>query len=59
MAMACLELNREADAQKLLKQIKPHQLFPPALLAPLRWTEIHYPAFFTTYVQPLFQRFHL
>lgn len=57
-AMACLELNREVDAQKLLEQIKPHPLFPPALLAPLRWTQTSHPTFFTTCVQPLFQRLH-
>ncbi|SRR6266487_970805 len=59
MVMACLELDREVDAQRFLEQIKPHPLFPPALLAPLHWTQIHHPAFFTTYVQPLFQSFHL
>ena len=59
LILACLELNREVDAQKLLEQIKPHPLFPPALLAPLRWTQTSHPTFFTTYVQPLFRSFHL
>ncbi|HJT59455.1 MAG TPA: hypothetical protein VJ761_23300 [Ktedonobacteraceae bacterium] len=59
MAMACLELGRDADAQKFLEHIEPSPLLPPALLAPLRWTQARHPAFFTTYVQPLLQRCHL
>jgi tetratricopeptide (TPR) repeat protein len=59
MVLACLELNREADAQKFLEQVKPNELLPPALLAPLRWTQTSHPTFYMTYVQPLFQSFHL
>jgi hypothetical protein len=55
MALACLELDREADAQKFLEQIKPDMLLPPALLAPLLWARVRHPAFFTTYMQPLFE----
>ena len=57
--LACLELDREAEAHKFLEQIKPGIHLPPALLAPLRWTQIHHPTFFTTHVQPLFQNFHI
>ncbi len=59
MVLACLELNREADAQKFLEQIKLGINLPPALLAPLRWTQTRHPVFFTMYVQPLFKSFHL
>ena len=59
MILACLELDREADAQKFLEQIKPSIDLPPAFLAPLRRTQTRHPAFFTMYVQPLFQNFHI
>ncbi len=59
MVLACLELDREADAQKFLEQIKPDINLPPALLAPLRWTQTRHPAFFTAYMQPLLQSFHI
>ena len=54
-----VELDREANAQKLLEQIKLGTKLPPALLAPLRWTQTRHPTFFTSYAQPLFRRFHL
>ncbi len=59
MVLACLELDREADTQKFLEQINPGINLPPALLAPLHWTQTRHPTFFTMYVQPLFQSFHL